>query len=173
MSSTSPCGQSRSFRRRAARAKAHFRFTSQWRHPSSTRCVLIDCDPQGTVTAWAAEAERPSPSVIRADPFVDRAACSTNHRAAGFGLAVLDCPPHAAAGTDDAAGRRKTRSSSTGPADSARRWPPRNEHWRCFKASWVRAVLIRPQSSTLCGRPKSSNQRHPGCAWAVAPMSNQ
>lgn len=62
------------------------------------RVVLIDCDPQGTVTAWAAKRERPSPSVIRADPS-SIARLLDHHRAAGFGLAVLDCPPHAAAGT--------------------------------------------------------------------------
>lgn len=62
------------------------------------RVVLIDCDPQGTVGAWAAKRERPSPSVIRADPS-SIARLLEHHREAGFTLAVLDCPPHAAAGT--------------------------------------------------------------------------
>lgn len=62
------------------------------------RVVLIDCDPQGTVMAWAAKRERPSPLVIRADPS-SIAGLLEQHRLAGFGLAVLDCPPHAAAGT--------------------------------------------------------------------------
>ena len=60
--------------------------------------VLIDCDPQGTVTAWAAKRERSSPSVIRADPS-SIARMLDHHSAAGFAVAVLDCPPHAAAGT--------------------------------------------------------------------------
>lgn len=62
------------------------------------KVVLFDCDPQGTVVAWAARRVSASPTVLRADPS-SIARLLEEHRSAGFTLAVLDCPPHAAAGT--------------------------------------------------------------------------
>jgi len=60
--------------------------------------VLVDADPQGTVLAWASNRSKPTPTVVRGEPstiqhLLDR------FRGDGFSLAIMDCPPHAAAGT--------------------------------------------------------------------------
>ncbi len=62
------------------------------------KVILIDADPQATVATWATDRARESPFVARAEP------STIGHlleaaSAEGFGLAVIDCPPHAAPGT--------------------------------------------------------------------------
>jgi chromosome partitioning protein len=64
------------------------------------RVLLVDADPQGTVSAWGASRSSDIPTVVRANPSnigeVIDAACVE-----GFNLVVIDCPPHAIAGTTD------------------------------------------------------------------------
>ena len=62
--------------------------------------LLVDADPQGTVSTWGATRSSDLPVVVKANPsniseIVDAA------REEGFTLVVIDCPPHAIAGTAD------------------------------------------------------------------------
>lgn len=62
------------------------------------KVLLVDADPQGTVAAWAETRQRPDPLVVRADPssITEIVSHATAER---FELVIVDCPPHAAAGT--------------------------------------------------------------------------
>lgn len=62
------------------------------------RVLLVDADPQGTVSAWGAARTRPDPLVVRADPS-NLAEVLASARQEGIELVIVDCPPHAAAGT--------------------------------------------------------------------------
>ena len=62
------------------------------------RVVLVDADPQGTVLAWASNRSKPTPTVVRGEPSTIRRLLE-RFRDDGFSLAIMDCPPHAAAGT--------------------------------------------------------------------------
>ena len=62
------------------------------------RVLLVDADPQGTVAAWGASRTRPIPMVVRADPN-NLAEILRSARQERFELVVVDCPPHAIAGT--------------------------------------------------------------------------
>ena len=61
------------------------------------RVLLVDADPQGTVQAWSRERSAVAPLVARADPgcIADVLRAANDE---GIGLAILDCPPHAAPG---------------------------------------------------------------------------
>ena len=65
---------------------------------ASMKVLLIDADPQATVAKWAAERALPTPFVARAEPSSIEQVLAAG-RAEGFQLAVIDCPPHAVAGT--------------------------------------------------------------------------
>ncbi|MEJ8855867.1 ParA family protein [Variovorax robiniae] len=66
------------------------------------RVILVDADPQATTSAWGIERSNNqslvTPLVARCDPG-SIAEVLDSARAAGFELAVVDCPPHATAGT--------------------------------------------------------------------------
>lgn len=62
------------------------------------RVLLVDADPQGTTAAWGATRRSTTPLVVRADPS-SLPDILRDARAEGFDLVVLDCPPHAVAGT--------------------------------------------------------------------------
>ena len=62
------------------------------------RVLLVDADPQGTVAAWGASRTRPTPMVVRADPN-NLAEILLSARQERFELVLVDCPPHAIAGT--------------------------------------------------------------------------
>ena len=62
------------------------------------KVLLIDADPQGTVATWAEGRRNERPLVVRADPS-SIVEILTAARGDGFTLAVIDCPPHAIAGT--------------------------------------------------------------------------
>jgi chromosome partitioning protein len=64
------------------------------------KVLLVDADPQGTVSTWGATRSSDQPVVVKANPsniveIVDAA------RDEGFTLVFIDCPPHAIAGTTD------------------------------------------------------------------------
>jgi len=62
------------------------------------KVLIVDADPQGTVSAWGMARTRPEPLVVRADP----STITEVHAAAlreGFDLVLIDCPPHAVPGT--------------------------------------------------------------------------
>ena len=65
---------------------------------SQYRVVLVDADPQGTVLAWASNRSKPTPTVVRSEPSTIRRLLD-RYRDEGFSMAIMDCPPHAAAGT--------------------------------------------------------------------------
>jgi chromosome partitioning protein len=71
---------------------------------AALRVILIDADPQATVSTWglerASNPSRTAPLVARCDPGSIAEALAAAS-AEGFELAVVDCPPHAAAGTMD------------------------------------------------------------------------
>lgn len=62
------------------------------------KVLLVDADPQGTVAAWAETRQRTEPMVVRADPgsISEIVRTATIER---FDLVLVDCPPHAVAGT--------------------------------------------------------------------------
>lgn len=62
------------------------------------RVLLVDADPQGTVAAWGASRTRPTPLVVRADP-TNLVEVLRSARQERFELVLVDCPPHAVAGT--------------------------------------------------------------------------
>lgn len=62
------------------------------------RVLLVDADPQGTVTTWGASRTRPDPMVVHADP-TNLGEILESARAERFDLVLVDCPPHAVAGT--------------------------------------------------------------------------
>lgn len=62
------------------------------------RVLLVDADAQGTVATWGASRNRPSPMVVRADP-TNLAEVLRSARQERFELVLVDCPPHAMAGT--------------------------------------------------------------------------
>jgi len=62
------------------------------------RVILIDADPQATVATWGANRAKTTPFIARVDPAsIEELLIAA--QAQGFDLAVVDCPPHAAAGT--------------------------------------------------------------------------
>ncbi len=65
---------------------------------ASYRVLLIDADPQCTVIAWSHQRAQPFPTVVRGDAASLRKILETA-QAQGFELVIVDCPPHAAAGT--------------------------------------------------------------------------
>ncbi|WP_418319060.1 AAA family ATPase [Piscinibacter sakaiensis] len=62
------------------------------------RVLLVDADPQGTVAAWGASRTRPAPMIVRADP-TNLVEVITSAQRENFEIVVVDCPPHAVAGT--------------------------------------------------------------------------
>lgn len=62
------------------------------------RVLLVDADPQGTTAAWGATRKSATPLVVKADPS-SLPDILRDAKAEGFELVVLDCPPHAVAGT--------------------------------------------------------------------------
>lgn len=62
------------------------------------RVLLVDADPQGTTVAWGATRRSATPLVVRADPS-SLPEILRDAQEEGFELVVLDCPPHAVAGT--------------------------------------------------------------------------
>jgi chromosome partitioning protein len=65
---------------------------------ASHHVLLVDADPQGTVTAWGALRSAPLPFVAKVDPStIQTLLCAA--RDEGYTLVILDCPPHAVAGT--------------------------------------------------------------------------
>ncbi len=65
---------------------------------ASYRVLLVDADPQGTVLAWSNQRRAVSPAVVRGDAASLRKLLESAD-SQGFDLAVVDCPPHAAAAT--------------------------------------------------------------------------
>ena len=62
------------------------------------KVLLVDADAQGTVEAWGASRTRPEPLVVRADPGnIAEVLAAARHE--HFQLVLVDCPPHAVAGT--------------------------------------------------------------------------
>jgi chromosome partitioning protein len=64
------------------------------------RVLLVDADPQGTVSTWGATRTSDLPVVVKANPSSIREIIDAA-RVEGFTLVVIDCPPHAIAGTAD------------------------------------------------------------------------
>lgn len=62
------------------------------------KVLLVDADPQGTVTAWAETRQQPNPMVVRAEPS-SIAEIVRSATAEHFDRILVDCPPHAVAGT--------------------------------------------------------------------------
>lgn len=64
----------------------------------ANKVLLVDADPQGTVATWGARRAKDDPLVVQSDPSKIGALLS-EARDTNFTLAILDCPPHAVAGT--------------------------------------------------------------------------
>lgn len=64
------------------------------------RVLLVDADPQGTVSTWGAARTSDHPVVVKANPS-NIGEILEEARNEGFTLVVIDCPPHAIAGTAD------------------------------------------------------------------------
>jgi len=66
--------------------------------PFENPISLVDADPQGTVAAWGASRTVPHPFVAKVDPStIKNLLCAARNE--GYTLVILDCPPHAVAGT--------------------------------------------------------------------------
>lgn len=62
------------------------------------RVLLIDADPQGTTSAWGMARAKNTPLVVKADPSsLDEVILAA--RKEGYETVLVDCPPHAVAGT--------------------------------------------------------------------------
>ena len=64
----------------------------------TSRVLLVDADPQGTAAAWGVTRQQSTPMVVRADPH-SLPEILQDAQIEGFDMALVDCPPHAAAGT--------------------------------------------------------------------------
>lgn len=62
------------------------------------KVLLVDADPQGTVSAWGAQRSKPEPMVVHAGSETLAEVLSVA-KLEQYELVIVDCPPHAIAGT--------------------------------------------------------------------------